>query len=233
MLPVNRCIADSPPDPWSLCLDIGAGNGLCLTTPHAGLRIAPLGMGGHRRSLGNIFTDKQDCAHAGPGWPIIANASGQLLCWLCGLVVAEGVQAQPGAQALLLRWVHNPGLICYRPICYRPIYYRERWERDEPRKYQAACPLGHCQGVYVAVYPHAAEGTVAGIITTPAGVRAFTYDPAARLITLDGIPAAQSAALSATAIAINEYGWEEKMHEPPKPRRRCKPAPERQPIRSP
>ncbi len=46
---------------------------------------------------------------------------------------------------------------------------------------------------------------VAGTMTTPAGEVAFVYDPAARLITLDGVSVSQPA----TTIAINEYGWEE------------------------
>ena len=49
---------------------------------------------------------------------------------------------------------------------------------------------------------------VAGIITTPAGTRAFAYDPIARLITLDGVSVSPVAAEPAITIAINEYGWE-------------------------
>ncbi len=46
---------------------------------------------------------------------------------------------------------------------------------------------------------------VTGALTTPAGERAFSYETAVRLITLDAISSSQPAA----TIAINEYGWEE------------------------
>jgi tRNA(Ile)-lysidine synthase len=94
-------------DAWSIYIDLSLGHGLQLTTPQPGLRMAPLGMGGHTRSLGNIFTDRKVAPALRPGWPLIVDGSGRVL-WLCGLVVAEGVQAQPGDAALHLRWVRNP-----------------------------------------------------------------------------------------------------------------------------
>ena len=59
--------------------------------------MAPLGMGGHTRNLGDIFTDHKITPALRPGWPLITNAHGRVL-WLCGLVVAEGVDAQAGAR---------------------------------------------------------------------------------------------------------------------------------------
>jgi tRNA(Ile)-lysidine synthetase-like protein len=94
-------------DAWSIYIDLSLGHGLQLTTPQPGLRMAPLGMGGHTRSLGNIFTDRKVAPALRPGWPLIVDGSGRVL-WLCGLVVAEGVQAQSGDAALHLRWVRNP-----------------------------------------------------------------------------------------------------------------------------
>ena len=70
------------------------------------MRIAPLGMGGHTRTLGNIFTDRKVPTALRAGLPVVVDAAGRVL-WLCGLAVAEGVLAQPGAPALYLRWVHN------------------------------------------------------------------------------------------------------------------------------
>ncbi len=68
------------------------------------MRMAPLGMGGHTRALGNIFTDRKVAPALRPGWPVITDASGRVL-WLCGLVAAEGAVAPPGAPALHLKWV--------------------------------------------------------------------------------------------------------------------------------
>ena len=53
---------------------------------------------------------------------------------------------------------------------------------------------------------------VSGVVTTSAGEMSFLYDPVSRIITLGGDSAAQPSAAqpSATHIAINEYGWEEK-----------------------
>ncbi len=89
--------------PWELWLDATLFNGLRLTVPRAGMRMAPQGMGGRTRTLGDIFTDRKVPAALRPGWPVIVNAEGRVL-WLCGLVVAEGAHAQPGAPALHLHW---------------------------------------------------------------------------------------------------------------------------------
>lgn len=106
LLPAERDAAGSAPAPWSVHLDIKECDGLHLSTACPSMRMAPLGMGGHTRNLGDIFTDHKITPALRPGWPLITNAHGRVL-WLCGLVVAEGVDAQAGARAVTLRWVQR------------------------------------------------------------------------------------------------------------------------------
>ena len=103
---VSHAIEEEARDDFDLWLPASLGRGLRLTTPRPGMRIAPLGMGGHTRTLGNIFTDRKVPTALRAGLPVVVDAAGRVL-WLCGLAVAEGVLAQPGAPALYLRWVHN------------------------------------------------------------------------------------------------------------------------------
>ena len=61
---------------------------------------------------------------------------------------------------------------------------------------------------YALRFSERSAAHVTGVITTPAGARAFAYDPIARLITLDGVSVSPVVVEPATTIAINEYGWE-------------------------
>jgi tRNA(Ile)-lysidine synthetase-like protein len=89
---------------WRLFADAQQCDDLYLTTFQPGMSIAPLGMGGQRRALGDIFTDHKIPPFLRPGWPVVVNASGVVI-WLCGLVVAEAVRVQPGsAQVRRLCW---------------------------------------------------------------------------------------------------------------------------------
>lgn len=89
---------------WRLFGDADHCGHLYLTTFKPGMSIAPLGMGGHRRALGDIFTDHKVPPALRAGWPVIVNDDG-LVVWLCGLVVAEEVRVQPATrQVRCLCW---------------------------------------------------------------------------------------------------------------------------------
>lgn len=98
----------TPPDRWQIRLDPAACGTLRLTTPRPGLRMAPLGMNGHTRTLGDIFTDRKVAPALRSGWPVIVDEHDRVI-WLCGLVAAEGAAAQAGARALHLRWLQTDG----------------------------------------------------------------------------------------------------------------------------
>ena len=79
--------------PWQLYCDAEQSGALALTTFRAGMSIAPLGMGGKQRAIGDIFTDHKIPTSLRAGWPVVINRAGEVV-WLCGLVVAEAVRVQ-------------------------------------------------------------------------------------------------------------------------------------------
>lgn len=76
---------------WRLFADADAAGDLALTTFRPGMSIAPLGLQGHHRSLGDIFTDHKVPPFLRAGWPVVVNSRGEVV-WLCGLVVSERVR---------------------------------------------------------------------------------------------------------------------------------------------
>lgn len=80
--------------PWRLFCDADESGEFYLTTFQAGMAIAPLGMGGHQRSLGDIFTDHKIVLFERLNWPIIVRMDGRV-AWQCGLTVSEFIRIQP------------------------------------------------------------------------------------------------------------------------------------------
>lgn len=90
--------------PWRLFCDAKACGELLLTTPQPGMQITPLGMNGHHRTLGNIFTDRKIAPYLRPGWPLVTSADGRPV-WLCGLTVADPVRFLAATrQVRVLEW---------------------------------------------------------------------------------------------------------------------------------
>jgi tRNA(Ile)-lysidine synthase len=89
---------------WHFFGDAGICADLLLTTPHTGMRMAPLGMGGHTRAVGDIFTDHKIHPSLRAGWPVVIDRAGRVI-WLCGLAVAEEARVRPTIQRVrVLRW---------------------------------------------------------------------------------------------------------------------------------
>ena len=93
--------------PWRLFCDDDQAGDLYLTTFQPGMSIAPLGMEGHQRALGDIFTDRKIAPYLRPGWPVVVDGAG-VVVWLCGLVVANSVRIQPTTRQV-------------RQLCWRPV----------------------------------------------------------------------------------------------------------------
>jgi len=99
--------------PWRLFCDAEHCGELYLTTFQTGMSIAPLGMKGHHRAVGDIFTDHKIPPYMRLGWPVVvsrdAGVDGEgLTVWLCGLVVANSVRVQPTTRLIRqLQWRHN------------------------------------------------------------------------------------------------------------------------------
>lgn len=96
----------TPASPWEATLDRAAAGEPVLTCARPGMRIAPLGMAGQSRALGDIFTDKKVPPALREGWPVIIDARTARVLWLCGLVRSHTAAVKPTTTtALRLRWV--------------------------------------------------------------------------------------------------------------------------------
>jgi tRNA(Ile)-lysidine synthase len=90
--------------PWRIFCDADQCGDLVLTTFRAGMTIAPLGMGGYQRNVGDIFTDNRIPPYLRPGWPVVVREDGMVV-WLCGLALSESVRIQPTTRHVRhLRW---------------------------------------------------------------------------------------------------------------------------------
>ncbi len=96
--------------PWSAYLDADAAAELRLTTPAAGMRLAPLGMHGKRRTLGDIFTDRKIAPALRAMWPVVARKADGEVIWLCGLAISHHARVHAGtAQVRRLVWSRPVG----------------------------------------------------------------------------------------------------------------------------
>ncbi|MCC6454406.1 MAG: tRNA lysidine(34) synthetase TilS [Caldilineaceae bacterium] len=93
--------------PWRLLCDAEQSGELYLTTPQAGMKIAPLGMGGRHRAVGDIFTDHKIAPYLRPGWPVVVAGDGTVI-WLCGLTMADTVRIHSSTRQVgQLIWQRN------------------------------------------------------------------------------------------------------------------------------
>ena len=80
--PVQGTLQPTPAPPrtqvWQAQIDAGAVDDLFLTTPQVGMRIAPLGMGGRHKQLGDLFTDNKIPRALRTGWPVVVDQSGDI-----------------------------------------------------------------------------------------------------------------------------------------------------------
>jgi len=89
---------------WEAWLDAAAAP-FALTMPAPGDRIAPLGMNGHTRALGDLLTDRKIPPALRAGWPVVVDAAGRIV-WLCGLAIAQTAAiTATTSQICRLRWV--------------------------------------------------------------------------------------------------------------------------------
>ena len=111
--------ADLPADwrdrgqPWRAFLAADAAPALTLTVPARGQRLAPLGLAGHTRSLGDLFTDHKVPAAYRRAWPVVLDAAGGDVLWVCGLVVSEHAALRPETRRVRCLTWQPPG--AHRP----------------------------------------------------------------------------------------------------------------------
>ena len=92
-------------DPWQVWLDAERCGELCLNTPAPGMRIAPAGMAGKSKMIGDYFTDRKLPAALRGGWPLLISRSTNAVLWVCGYTIADQAALRPSTHRLLhLRW---------------------------------------------------------------------------------------------------------------------------------
>ena len=113
----SRVIAPAalPPDwrapghPWRAFLDAARARDLVLTTAQPGMQLAPLGLGGHRRSVGDLLTDHKIAPALRPHWPVVCTQADGDVVWVCGLRASHTYRVQPTTQSIrLLEWERTP-----------------------------------------------------------------------------------------------------------------------------
>lgn len=97
------------PNRWTAFCDADTVNAPVLTTPQPGDRIAPLGLAGRHKLVGDLFTDAKIAPALRPGWPVIVDDASGLLLWVCGLAQAYTARITTQTRRVLaLTWRHTP-----------------------------------------------------------------------------------------------------------------------------
>ncbi len=96
MLTCNMCAPAELPlgwqdnaDRWTVYLDRAQVGAPVLTVARPGMKIAPLGMGGRHKQVGDLFTDRKIAPPLRAGWPVIFDEANGEVLWVCGLAQSE------------------------------------------------------------------------------------------------------------------------------------------------
>lgn len=96
------------PNRWMAYFDADAVRAPVLITPQPGARIAPLGLAGRRKLVGDLFTDAKIAPALRPGWPVIVDDASRELLWVCGLAQAHTAQIiEETRRVLMLMWTRR------------------------------------------------------------------------------------------------------------------------------
>jgi tRNA(Ile)-lysidine synthase len=92
-------------DPWQVYLDRERVGDPHLTTPDPGQRVAPLGLDGRHKALGDLFTDRKVPPSLRSGWPLIVDGEDGEILWVCGVQPAHSARITARTkQVLHLHW---------------------------------------------------------------------------------------------------------------------------------
>ena len=90
---------------WQAYLDADQVGHPVLARPAEGMRVAPLGMDGKTKSLGDLFTDAKIHPSLRENWPLLIDTSGERILWVCGLRSGHSARITDNTQHVLaLRW---------------------------------------------------------------------------------------------------------------------------------
>ena len=91
---------------WRAFLDADEVQAPSLGTPAPRMSIAPLGMAGHRKQLGDYFTDRKTPTALRANWPILVDAATDEVVWVCGHDIAHRVRITDTTRRVLcLEWL--------------------------------------------------------------------------------------------------------------------------------
>ena len=98
-LPAPRQWTDKRrPSAWEVYIDADSVTQLQLSTPCAGQRFEPLGMGGHGKALADFFTDRKVPRFLRRGWPLILDKA--CVVWVGGHQIAHSVRITRGTRSV-------------------------------------------------------------------------------------------------------------------------------------
>ena len=92
-------------NPWQAHFDAEQIETLILRSPQTGDRIAPLGMHGKSKKVGDLLTDHKVPNSLRSGWPLIVDGESGALLWVCGIHIAHHARITKKTRRLLhLEW---------------------------------------------------------------------------------------------------------------------------------
>lgn len=99
-----------PDTVWRAYLDADQAAALILTTVQSGMRLAPLGLNGHHRAVGDLLTDHKVAPALRTRWPVITRlAQGTMdtadVAWVCGIRMSHTFRVRPTTTEIrVLEW---------------------------------------------------------------------------------------------------------------------------------
>lgn len=96
-------------DPETGWVDADKVGDLVVTTARMGGKIAPVGMDGHTRALGDIFTDRKVLPALRSQWPVLIDEKSGEIVWLTWIAGSERTKVTPESKnAIHMRWKGPP-----------------------------------------------------------------------------------------------------------------------------
>ncbi len=95
-------------DRWTVYLDREQVGTPVLDVARPGMKLAPLGMGGRHRSVGDIFTDSKIPPPLRLGWPIVYDRTSGAVIWVCGLAQSHPARVTATTRLVwVVRWARG------------------------------------------------------------------------------------------------------------------------------
>lgn len=90
---------------WQAWLDADKVGQPILCSGSEGMRVAPLGMAGKSKSLGDFFTDGKIHPSLRTHWPLVVDQTSGEILWVCGLAVCHSARIMASTKrVMLLKW---------------------------------------------------------------------------------------------------------------------------------